>query len=251
MRAVAKYYVVEPHFNPASLSPVSLMTPESGFYQDAARTTPATVDGDPVGSWTSAGSGGHASQATAGARPILKKGVLNGHDVVRFDGVDDWLGVTIAAAAASTIILVAKKRSAPAAGVYGTLLSLDAAVLLGHAQLATNTDLGPGWVWYADEGAGVQQLTGTPTAWTIVALTVVSAASAKFRAGGGAGTTFDPNDLATTAVSMFIGSNTAYGFCDADVAEVLRFTSALSLADLNAVGASLAAKYALTWATAT
>jgi hypothetical protein len=44
-----------------------------GTYQDAARTTSASADTDPVGGWTDlSGKGNHASQATAGLRPTLK-----------------------------------------------------------------------------------------------------------------------------------------------------------------------------------
>lgn len=47
------------------------------------------VDGDPVASWTSSSTGSLAlTQASAGSRPTLQTGELNGHDAVRFDGSD-------------------------------------------------------------------------------------------------------------------------------------------------------------------
>lgn len=37
------------------------------------------------------GNGNDFGQATAGNRPSIFRGVLNGHDVLRFDGSDDWM----------------------------------------------------------------------------------------------------------------------------------------------------------------
>ena len=67
---------------------------DRGLFQDSGGTTPATADGDPVGLWQDgSGQGNHVSQATASKRPTLRLGVTpSGRPVVRFDGVDDWLG---------------------------------------------------------------------------------------------------------------------------------------------------------------
>jgi hypothetical protein len=52
----------------------------------------ALNDGDSVQTWSDqSGLGNHLTQATAGKRPLLKKTILNGHPVVRFDGTDDVL----------------------------------------------------------------------------------------------------------------------------------------------------------------
>jgi hypothetical protein len=67
---------------------------DAGTFQDAARTTAAANDGDPVGGWRDdSGEGDHFSQATAAKRGTLKTGAngINGRAVVRFDGVDDFL----------------------------------------------------------------------------------------------------------------------------------------------------------------
>lgn len=81
-------------FSPLSLSPVAWydFSDLSALFQDAARTTPAVDDGDPVGGVTDkSGSGNHLSQATSSKRPVLKLAVQNGRAVLRFDGVDDFL----------------------------------------------------------------------------------------------------------------------------------------------------------------
>lgn len=83
---------------PVRGAPFSLLTPgvpqflfesTAGTFQDAARSTPATADADPVGGWADqSGSGNNASQSTDAKRPVLKLNVLNGFPVVRFDGAD-------------------------------------------------------------------------------------------------------------------------------------------------------------------
>lgn len=49
-------------------------------------------DGDPVSSWTDlSGNANHAVQASGTKQPLFKTAIINGKDVVRFDGVDDVL----------------------------------------------------------------------------------------------------------------------------------------------------------------
>jgi hypothetical protein len=58
----------------------------STLFQDSAGTTPVTADGDPVGLMLDkSGNGFHATQATAGNRPVYKT-----------DGVTSWLQCTAA-----------------------------------------------------------------------------------------------------------------------------------------------------------
>ena len=60
------------------------------LYQDAAGTTPATADGDPVGRMLDkSGNGNHATQTVSGSRPVYRTdGTLHW---LEFDGVDDLL----------------------------------------------------------------------------------------------------------------------------------------------------------------
>lgn len=72
-----------------------------GVYQDAARTTPAVADTDPIGGWTDrSGKGNHASQATAGLRPTLKLAQINGRPTVLWTAASaQYLSADSAAAA--------------------------------------------------------------------------------------------------------------------------------------------------------
>jgi hypothetical protein len=97
-----------PPFSPADLAGLVLWgKADAGTFQDTARTTPATADTDPVGGWADqSGAGTHLSQATAGARPLLKLAIKNGLPVLRFDGSNDTLGLSLALGTSHTTFLV-------------------------------------------------------------------------------------------------------------------------------------------------
>jgi len=73
-------------------------------------------DNDLISSFTDkSGLGNHATSATT-ARPTLKTAIVNGHNVLRFDGAGDHLlwGDIFAAASAGTAIVVLKAANEPA-----------------------------------------------------------------------------------------------------------------------------------------
>nr|NIQ88693.1 hypothetical protein [Deltaproteobacteria bacterium] len=75
-------------------SPEHWYRSDSGLWQDAG-VTPATADGDVVGRWEDkTANADHVNQANAAKKPTLQSGAadrLNGHPVIRFDGIDDLL----------------------------------------------------------------------------------------------------------------------------------------------------------------
>jgi hypothetical protein len=84
-------------FSPASLfasSEQGVWLDPSDFstmFQDSAGTTPVTAVGQPVGKINDkSGRGNHATQATAGSRPLLQQDG-NGCYYLAFDGVDDYM----------------------------------------------------------------------------------------------------------------------------------------------------------------
>lgn len=73
------------------------------------------ADGAQVSQWTDlSGSGNHMTQGTAAQRPVLKKGIINGRDVVRFDGIDDYLNKDSANADTNITLFVVVKVPNPA-----------------------------------------------------------------------------------------------------------------------------------------
>ncbi len=84
-----------PPWGPLALSPVLWLDAADAatLFQDSGLTTPAVADADPVGGWTNKAIGAsvHAIQATSTKRGTLKLAQVGGQNVVRFDGVDDFL----------------------------------------------------------------------------------------------------------------------------------------------------------------
>lgn len=243
-------------FTPASLSPTLWLQSEGPFWQDTARTIPATADTDPIGSWQdTSGTGSHAIQATAGSRPQLKKAITNSKDVARFDGTDDILVAPITARAAQTVFLVVQKRTAVGAA-SSTPLSINTVPsgTGGFLQIFSASGNGTGYNFYRTEAGAVAVIGGTPTAWTIIEVSFVSLSSVVVRIGGGAGVTVDPHDAYASGVQLGLGGSsdaTPINFSNSDIAEAVRYASSLSLADVNLVGTYLASKFAATWTTAT
>lgn len=81
--------------DPATLSPAASWGQRLGSlwaYQDSARTTQATVDGDNVGSITNwSNSSFHWLQATSGNRATYKTSILQGYDGIQFNGASAYL----------------------------------------------------------------------------------------------------------------------------------------------------------------
>lgn len=76
-------------FSPLSAGPTAWYDPSdlSTLFQDIAGTVPVTVHGDPVGKMLDkSGNGYHATQGTAGRRPLYQTGGF-----LLFDGVDDYI----------------------------------------------------------------------------------------------------------------------------------------------------------------
>lgn len=123
-------------------------------------------DGDQVTTWTMSGgtSGVSPTQATAGKRPLLKKGAngLNGLNVVRFDGVDDFmLGTLNAGATGFTIFIVARPGS--------SLNSYSVIIGSGGTAGTDNPTTGIYWAFACETTAGGA---GFEAGWAGAAATV-------------------------------------------------------------------------------
>lgn len=83
---------------------------ELGIYEDAAMTTPASPDGVAGAQADQSGNSYHVVQATTNKKPLLKTAVVNGRQILRFDGADDLLryGGTVSTAASGALFVVAK-----------------------------------------------------------------------------------------------------------------------------------------------
>ena len=87
--------VAIPPFNPASISGLQLWldaSDSSTLFRNSNGTTAATADGDPVGYWADKSGNGRAVTQTDGTKkPALKLAVKNNRNVIRLDGVNDFM----------------------------------------------------------------------------------------------------------------------------------------------------------------
>lgn len=219
-----------------------------GLFQDSARTIPVVLSGDPVGSWSDvSGNGNNLDQAVAANQPTWVTNLINGLPAIRFDGVNDFLAKTgLAGDASWTVFYVVQKRSAPVAGVQ-TLLNTGSST----ARLVTAAATDPnGYVWNNNQAAAAVALGGIATNVTIVVFRVTSAAVMDTWMSGAGAVNFDPDGAITTITVRRLGGNSLGGeAADIDLAEYVEYDSALTSAQLNAVGSYLATKYGLAWTT--
>jgi hypothetical protein len=80
----------------------------SGLVVDTDPDEIAGADGSAIATAPDqSGNGNDFGQATAGNRPTIRRGVLNGHDAIRFDGSDDWMtnGAALGLTAATVVMV--------------------------------------------------------------------------------------------------------------------------------------------------
>lgn len=226
-------------FTPLSLSPALWLSPAGPFYSDLG-TTVVTADGSAVRRWADlSGNARHADAPNDSSRPTIQAANLNGYSVVRLDGVDDKLAKSFTLPQPVTCVCVAKTRWTFAA--MSLFDGVNAASGLYRAS-------GGQWDMYA---GGTDLKTGSVDQSWHVHATYWSGASSELRVGGGAAATGNPGTAAWGGLTLGTWGGSTTQPNDGDYAEVLLWSRALSLTELNQVGNYLASKYALAWSTAT
>lgn len=215
-------------------------TDATKLFTDAG-TTPVAADGDLIYQAKDKSPNNYdLSQATSGARPAYKTEVVKGHSVARF--TDDEITGSVGVGTAGTYFLVMRKRSAPGADARDVWRRIAGAAEIVTLAGWSATD----WVWYKNEAGAEVAFTGaTATEWAIIGMRHAAADSLVAYCNGVPVVTFDPHDEITTYAGMAIGHVAAGG--DYDVAEIVYFLGALTVAEHNFVGQLLARKYGLVW----
>lgn len=236
-------------FNPLSLSP-ALWLNDTG-------SDPSV--------WTDmSGNGRDASQATVGHRPAIVTGALNGRQVRRFDGVNDFMGLTtglgmLRNVPGATVIAAYKWIANPTVnkaiffasrGGDSTLARVSiAAGVVSRKLYSGGRRLDP------DSFAGCTASTDNPTEYFIHSGVLDYTNSDLFQYINGAldgqNTAFltdgNTSDTDSAAINLGIASSTAPITCaNIDIAEILVFPTALSTANRQRVERYLGGKYAIT-----
>lgn len=221
------------------------------LWQDDARTTPVTADGQAVGSLDDGSTAAnHATQATAGNRPVFKTNIANGKPVIRFDGVNDFLASTTSATSANTRTVLAVCKSTTAgggtvfvnrpSGTRGFLARLlrSGGVTYVGGDLNTNAtvaaDLSTAWQSFC-VGAWLQDPATTYLSFYLN--------STQYAVTAG-----NPPDLEAGTAGYGLGRVNAgvAQYWTGDIAEWVVYDTQLSTANRNLVEQYLAAKYGIT-----
>lgn len=177
------------------------------------------------------GTENNSVQATVSKRPIFKTKVRNGLSIAQFDGVDDAVtspgdGVFDVT---KTVSIACRKRSAPN-GSTKCLFSLEPTI--GYTQFATDTDLGPGYFWYATASDGVLLIPCTVTNWHIVTAVFGDGTLDVYINGVLAASGTSNNYHSNPAFSLCsLGGTSAYG--DFDIGDVIVSASSMGGAALR------------------
>lgn len=214
-------------------------------------------DGSTVGIWENAGSAGapgNAQNGSAGFQPTYHANVLNGLPVVRFDGINDYLG----AASVSSLI---GSSSWTTFAIFRAITMTDNNDVYGYNSQAIWGDSGSGYI-----GMPVEAYSGTPSVmaytWNATAspkqtinlgqftFAVASHSglsnyiqSASAGSGNPGTVTSGPGADEPTTGALSVGK---YGqTLDGDIAEILMYNRTLTSEEFDSVTAYLNEKYAL------
>ncbi len=211
-------------------------------------------DGDAIGTWTNkapTGSANNVVQATGASQPLLKKGAngINGHNVIRFDGTNDYMTGSLAPGSSGMSHFFVAKTGA-SLKLYSSLWSIrdlavaDWAICLGNAV----DGYGAGW-------AGPSELVLLGTIAGIATNTVFAGEAVYdkvnweltgWRTATIPDTSFPTASPITFAIGAWVFDPTSAGeIFPGDIAEYIIFNRALSTAETAVVRKYLATKYGL------
>lgn len=215
------------------------------------------VDGDPISTWVDGSGNSNSPTGTTTTRPLWKTGILNGLAIARYDGSDDKLAFPSVplSSSAATLFTIHKITTTDPPGVG------QAASPIG--SWCSDNTANDHWPFtdgniYCGFGTTARKTVGNPSgAMTAFRIYCVVSAPSDYRFyidGGAAFYSTATNTVGWTTAAPKLGASDfaagAYRF-QGDQSTFYAWDTALSLTDINRVGAYLAAKTALTWTTAT
>lgn len=194
-------------------------------------------DGDAVASWTDKTGTTNLTAATSDQRPLFvaSSSTFGNKACVHFDGSNDKLTNSSPADSSMTVFVVAYRTN--------TANSALICFVNNNAEIYNNSS-GP-WAYFSATGIGAMSNNAQSSGVVIAKYTDTTSVSCRTQSGSW--TTGDPNDAYDDAGLMYLGNSSASQPMDVFVGEVLIYNSALSDANVNLVGAYLAARWNFTW----
>lgn len=185
----------------------------------------AIFTGDAITTWQDqSGLGNHLTQAVGTKRPTLQKAVVNGRDVVRFDGVDDFLAVAG----------VVRNQPRHTFLVLKLLADGSPSARIADGQAAGNRIM----LYQLNAGGSVTMFSGangpsvtTGTASFAIVASGFSGAASQERLNNGSLVTGDPSTNNATGLTIGCQAGGAGNFTNMDVEEWIEYDSLLSVAN--------------------
>jgi hypothetical protein len=208
------------------------------LWQDSARTTGATADTDPVGSWDDeSGNAEHLTQGTSANRPTLQTAELNSLAVVRGDGTNDALGLTDLGTLTDATIAVLFKSATT--GRWP--MSFQGGAMGIQHEGATSVRF-RGW---GVDTTGSNNVTVTVTSnWRWVLFKVVSGGTGTCYVDGTSRYTFSPTGTQAFGQFGLFARSDPTEHMNGDIAEALVYDSAISDGDRGNLDSYISGKWA-------
>jgi hypothetical protein len=232
------------HAAPGIASPDDIAGLQQDWNADVGVATGATM------TWTDQKNGYVASQATAANQPTVQANALNGYDVVRFDGSNDFLATSSATTGQDdmTVVAVVKLNSAfngENQSPWAEFLSSGPST---RRALVARRSADGSFAYFSDPGATTfRNSTVDPTVdtWYVLTITVemsgTTANLAYYVNGVAAGT--DTAGNPTDCDRVWLGkAGSSSGYLKGDLARVLKYSRKLTTTELknlhNLIGAT-------------
>lgn len=231
--------------------PGSVPTGNLILHLEADDLSATLSDGDRVSTWVDRSAAGNdATQATSANQPLYKTGIVNGHDVVRFDSPTraEWLDLPnlfSGATAGEGFIVVKVDTDPPGNGAYTGLWAMGSTGTFSSHYPWTDG------IIYEAFGAANRKTTVNPTPsladWRVY--NVSSAASDwKSRLDGTQIHSTASNTVVFTTVP-YIGRSADVAYClDGDIAAVLLYDTVLSSGNRDSLETYLGDRFGITMA---
>jgi len=208
-------------------------------------------DGNAIQTWSDdSGNSRNFSQATSGCRPLLKKAAngINSHNVLRFDGTDDWMASAVAistmvSASAHTAFFVYRLLSV---ATNDTLIGmndalLDSGLYMGYV-FRTNGNA-YAHIYYSNSYPAAAQAISTNTPY--IAQSRHASGTLYHSINGGSDSSVSAGNIENLYYPFYLAYSPVMAlYSNIDIAEVILFNTALSESNRAIVAAYLKAKYA-------
>ena len=209
------------------------------LWLDASQLT-GLVNNDPLGTWTDfSGKGNHATQGTAGFKPIYKTNIVNEKPIIRFDGIDDLM----------TCALTGSEKAVTFFAVVYVMDTTD----ISNAIVGTNANGGLG---FKISNTGKIELVKVGTiligasttslgarVFKIVAGTYSSSGAFAFYLNGAADGSGTNDQTLTAGLTTQIGRDAVQTPFEGDIAEILKFHRVLTSVEIAYINSYLMNKY--------